>query len=282
MLVVNASNIMKDFNWITSADRRDRRCRGREHQLALRADRDPGAGGAGRSADADRRQPRRHQVLLVHDRRGRGRARHDLAHRLHRRGRLRGVRAAGVGRARLGRDPPRRARRPASCPPASARATRCASRRRCGSTATTSTRRRPCSRPISAGRSAGRRRSSSATTCCAGRSRKASARKLVGFEVLDRAIARHGHDVYVDEREGRRRHERHADAVPEEDHRHGLPAERPHGTGHRVRDRRPRPARARPGRAAAVLQASAIPDTVITQGARSPLVRETRVCIRPT
>jgi aminomethyltransferase len=27
-----------------------------------------------------------------------------------------------------------------------------------------------------------------------------TARKLVGFEVLDRAIARHGHDVYVDGR----------------------------------------------------------------------------------
>ena len=50
------------------------------------------------------------QVLLVHDRRGGQRPRHDLAHRLHGRGRLRGVRAAGVGRTRVGRDP----RRPAS------------------------------------------------------------------------------------------------------------------------------------------------------------------------
>ena len=39
-------------------------------------------------------------------------------------------------------------------------------------------------------------------------------------------IARHGHDVYVDGAEGRRRHERHADAVPEEGDRHGVSARR--------------------------------------------------------
>ncbi len=95
-------------------------------------------------------------------------------------------------------------------------------------------------------------------------------RKLVGFEVLDRAIARHGYDVYVDNQK--------AGVVTSG-------TQTPHlkknigmayvpsdecGDGHRFRDRRPRPARARPGRAAAVLQASAIPDNVITQGARSP------------
>ena len=71
MLVVNASNIIKDFNWIAEQIARRRRRRRGEHQLALRADRAPGAGGARRPADADRRAPRRHQVLLVHDRRGR-------------------------------------------------------------------------------------------------------------------------------------------------------------------------------------------------------------------
>ena len=45
---------------------------------------------------------------------------------------------------------------------------------------------------------AGRKTSSSDTKCCAARKRKACQRKLVGFEVLDRAIARHGHEVYVD------------------------------------------------------------------------------------
>ena len=34
--------------------------------------------------------------------------------------------------------------------------------------------------------------------CCAGRRPKGVSRKLVGFEMLDRAIARHGYDVYVD------------------------------------------------------------------------------------
>ena len=84
-----------------------------------------------------------HQVLLVRARRGRQRARDDLAHRLHRRGRLRNLRAAAVGRPRVAGDPASRARPPASFRAASARATRCGSRRRCASTATTSTRRRP-------------------------------------------------------------------------------------------------------------------------------------------
>ena len=37
MLVVNASNIIKDFNWIAAHDRCGGRRGGREHQLALRA-----------------------------------------------------------------------------------------------------------------------------------------------------------------------------------------------------------------------------------------------------
>ncbi len=42
------------------------------------------------------------------------------------------------------------------------------------------------------------------------------ARKLVPFEMKDRAIARHGYPVVQDGRAGRGRDERHADAVPEE------------------------------------------------------------------
>ena len=79
-------------------------------------------------------------------------------------------------------------------------------------------------------------------------------RKLVGFEMLERAIGRHGYDVYVDGAEGRRRDERHADAVPEEGDRHGLPAGRPHRPGHRVRDRHPRPPRQGGRRSDALLQ----------------------------
>ena len=55
------------------------------------------------------------------------------------------------------------------------------------------------------------------------------ARKLVGFEMLDRGIARQGYDVLRRRREGRRRDERHADAVSEEGDRHGLRADRAHG-----------------------------------------------------
>ena len=53
-------------------------------------------------------------------------------------------------------------------------------------------------------------------------------RKLVGFEMLERAIGRHGYDVYVDGGKAGVRHQRHADAVSEEGDRHGLPAGRPH------------------------------------------------------
>ena len=82
-------------------------------------------------------------------------------------------------------------------------------------------------------------------------------RKLVGFEMLERAIARHGYDVYVDGAEGRRRHQRHADAVSEEGDRHGLPAGRPHANpGTEFEDRHPRPPRQGGGRPDAVLQAS--------------------------
>ena len=72
--------------------------------------------------------------------------------------------AAERRRARLGRDPAGRARAPGSSRPGSARATRCASRRRCASTATTWTTRPPWSKPISTGSSAGRRSRSSGPT----------------------------------------------------------------------------------------------------------------------
>ena len=116
MLVVNASNIMKDFNWITSqiAGIGDAVAVNTSSRYALIALQGPAARDVLQTLTGVNLG--RHQVLLVHDRRGRRRPRHDLAHGLHRRGRLRGVRAAGLGRARVGRDPPRRASRPASCP----------------------------------------------------------------------------------------------------------------------------------------------------------------------
>ena len=173
MLVVNASNIIKDFNWITTqiAGIGDAVAVNTSSRYALIALQGPAAREVLQALTGVNLADIKYYWFTTGEIAG-VRAT-DLAHRLHRRGRLRSVRAAGVGRARLGRDPPGGQGRPASCRRASARATRCASRRPCGSTATISTRRRPCSKRISAGRSAGRRTSSSATKCCAARSRRA-------------------------------------------------------------------------------------------------------------
>ena len=104
------------------------------------------------------------------------------------------------------------------------------------------------------------------------------ARKLVGFEVLDRAIARHGHEVYVDnQKAGVVTSGTQTPYLKKTIGMAYVPSDRT-ADGHRVRDRRPRPARARPGRAAAVLQASAIPDNVITQRSAEPSgPRDTRM-----
>jgi aminomethyltransferase len=98
-------------------------------------------------------------------------------------------------------------------------------------------------------------RRSSAPTCCGRRrrGRRAQARRLRD----DRPrIARHGHAVLHDGQAGRRRDQRHADAVPEEGHRHGVRAGGADRAGHRVRDRHPRPPRQGARRADAVLQAT--------------------------
>ena len=81
------------------------RARHRHRQLerSLRADRRPGAEGAGDPADADRDRSAGDQVLLVRARRDRRRPRHRVAHRLHRRRRLRSDGAAGDGRQGVGR-----------------------------------------------------------------------------------------------------------------------------------------------------------------------------------
>ena len=104
LLVVNASNIEKDYAWIRSQVAELRRCPGREHEQPVRAAGAAGTSRARGAADAHVGAAGGDEVLLVRHRRSRRRARHDLAHRLHRRGRLRGVRAAGAGRARLAGD----------------------------------------------------------------------------------------------------------------------------------------------------------------------------------
>ena len=99
---------------------------------------------------------------------------HDFAHRLHGRRRVRSLRAAGDRPSASGTRSCERGSGAGSSRPGLARATRCGSKRRCVSTATTWTRRPPCSKRISGGLSAGRRPDSSARTCCSGRSRTAS------------------------------------------------------------------------------------------------------------
>ena len=83
LLVVNASNIEKDFAWIAAGRGRRRRCRRGQHQRAVRPDCDAGAGFSRGAAAADRRRSG-DEVLLVCHRRGRRSAGHHLAHRLHR------------------------------------------------------------------------------------------------------------------------------------------------------------------------------------------------------
>ena len=226
MLVVNASNIIKDFTWIAArvGAAGDAVAVNTSSRYALIAVQGPAARDVLQTLTA--RTARRHQVLLVHDRRGR---------RLSApRSRAPATPARTGSRCSCRRRWPSasgtrscaRGSRRASSRPASARATRCGSKRPCVSTATTSTRRRRCSRPTSAGLSAGRKPDFIGAEVLRRQKQDGVSRKLVGFEVLDRGIARHGHDVYVDGAEGGCRHQRHADAVPEEGDRHGLPADR--------------------------------------------------------
>ena len=157
------------------------------------------------------------------------RPRHGVAHRLHRRGRLRNIRPAAAGRHASGRpcsnpaerrrDPvrPGRARHPSSrsgdAPPRQ-RHRRDDDRR---------------SKRTSAGSSAGRRTTSSAPPRSAGRRPPAPRGRSSASRWSTAASRRHGYDAYVGGDKGRRRHERHADAVPEESHRHGVSAGRARG-----------------------------------------------------
>ena len=138
-----------------------------------------------------------------------------------------------------------------------ARATRCGSKRRCACTATTSTTRRRCSKPISdwiVGWKKPCVHRPRAAAAAEGERRRA--RKLVGFAMVDRAIARHGHPVMRGDEQVGVRHQRHADAVSEEGHRHGLRADAHDRTRHRARDRHPRPPREGDRGGVAVLQAA--------------------------
>ena len=81
-------------------------------------------------------------------------------------------------------------------------------------------------------------------------------RRLVGFELTERGIARQGHSRGAGRHARRPRDQRHADAVPEEGRGHGLRACGHGGRGHPARHRHPRPRDPGRGGQAAVLQTS--------------------------
>ena len=114
---------------------------GRHDRGHLGGDRGAGAAGPDVGAAARRRRRRRHRTAEVlprdqrHDRRRPGR---HLAHRLHRRSRLRDLDACGARRARLGRADGRGAGRSTSSRPACSRSTSRGSRRACCSSTSTS------------------------------------------------------------------------------------------------------------------------------------------------
>ena len=149
---------------------------------------------------ADRRRPRRAPLL----RRGRGDGRRHPgprgADRLHRRGRLRGLRRHGPDRARSGtRCWPRCATR-AGCRSASAPATRSGWRRACRCTATSWTWDRPVPgrpRPGGQARQDRRLRRPGGPREVA---RDGPSRRLVGLTIEGRGIARHGYPVWSGER----------------------------------------------------------------------------------
>ncbi len=106
MLVVNASNIMKDFNWITSqiAGIGDAVAVNTSSRYALIAIQGPVAREVLQTLTGVNLADIKYYWFTTGEVAGVRVT--DLADRLYRRGRLRGVRAAGVGRARVGRHPP--------------------------------------------------------------------------------------------------------------------------------------------------------------------------------
>ncbi len=104
MLVVNAGNIMKDYGWMaerTKARGGDAAVVNASSRYALVALQGPAAHAVLQSlTDIDLSA---NSVLLVCRRRGGGHPRDSVADRLHRRGRLRDLRAAGAGRTVVGR-----------------------------------------------------------------------------------------------------------------------------------------------------------------------------------
>ncbi len=235
-----------------SRARRRRRRRGRrELEQPLRARR---LQGPAREVlqTADRVDLAAIKLLLVRDRRGRRRPR--------RRSRAPATRARTASRSSWRRHAERlwdallqRASPPGSCRAGSARATRCASKRRCALYGNDIDETTTCSRPTSAGSCRGPRATSSAATCSSARRPPAGAGGSSASRWSIAASPATAIPWSSTASRRRRRHERHADAVPKEGHR---PRLRPAATPVR-RASRSTSAAAAPGarRPAAVLQA---------------------------
>ena len=205
LLVVNAGNIEKDFLWLQEQSPEGCALRDRSDEYALLALQGPHAAGDPAAAHAAR--PGRDRLLPLCRGRGGRPPGHRLAHRLHGRGRLRDLRGARAGRgaldraARGGTRRGPRPGRPRGPRHAAARSAHVPLRQRHG-------------RDHDAGRGRSRldrlawtrqRATSSAGRSSRPRRRTAPPRKLVGFEMVGRGIARHGYPVLRRRRAGRRR-----------------------------------------------------------------------------
>ena len=197
MLVVNASNIMKDFNWISEqiAGLGDAVAVNTSSRYALLALQGPVARDVLQTLTGV--ESLGVEVLLVHDRRGGERALHDFAHRVHGRRRVRSVRPPAS--AERVWDAILSAGRGAGVVPAGLGA-------------------RDTLRLEAAMRLYGNDMDDTTTVVEADlgwivgwkktgflgfdvlkrQKAEGAPRKLVGFEMLDRAIARQGYEVYID------------------------------------------------------------------------------------
>ena len=240
LLVVNAANAAKDYAWIAEQIKPagDAAAVDTSSRYALIAIQGPAAREVLQPLTGV--ESRRPEVLLVRLRRSRERPRHHLPHRLHRRRRVSRSSCRRTWPIGSGRPCSRPAVPQTSFPAASAPATRFGSKRRCGCTATTSTSPPGArSRPGLDGRleeeRLHRRRAAAASRRTKGVTRKLSASRCS-------IAASPGMGIRWCRRDAHRRgDQRHADAVLEEGHRHGLCAGGARRTRHRPRHRRPRP-----------------------------------------
>ena len=257
MIVVNASNIEKDFDWLRSRGRRAARSSDQSDAYALLALQGPRAQEILQPLTAVDLS----SIAYYHFAEGAvdGHPATIARDGLHGRGRVRDLRGPRPRRAALAAADRGRAGRRACSRRDSARATRCASRPGCAFTGTTWTRRR---RLVEAGLgwivSLDEAKGDFPGRAVLEAQKKDGApRKLVGFEMTGRGIARHGYPVFLDGKPvGPVTSGSYAPFL-QKNIGLVLPAGGARRGRHRGGDRHPRPARAGAGGAHAVLQAPA-------------------------